>query len=258
MTMIMSNRNRLASNRLFGIDVSHHNGIIDWNKVKNAGVNFVFIKASEGLTLGDDQYATNIARARALGIPAGAYHFFIPTSSVSQQVTNFCNQVGSLKSGDLPPVLDAEVPSRWITAPDEAAHMQAAWLTMTVDQRVAKIVEWMDGVEKQLGVTPILYASSSFVRDILGGSPKLKKYLLWVAHYKVAAPTVPAPYSDWTFWQDSETGTVAGITGNVDTDWFNGSAAQLNALKKTVLPFSTRVANGVRGFFRAIFGWLFS
>ncbi len=192
MTMIMS-KSRLAANRLFGIDVSHHNGTIDWSKVKKAGVNFVYIKASEGLTLGDDQYATNIAGARAQSIPPGAYHFFIPTSSVAQQVTNFCSKVGSLQAGDLPPVLDAEVPSRWITAPAEAAQMHAVWLGMTVDQRVAKIVEWMDGVEKQLGVTPILYASSSFVRDILGGSPKLNKYLLWVAHYKVAAPTVPAP-----------------------------------------------------------------
>lgn len=255
MTMIMSNR-RLAANKLFGIDVSHHNGTIDWSKVKKAGVNFVYIKASEGLTLGDDQYATNIAGARAQSIPPGAYHFFIPTSSVAQQVTNFCNKVGSLQAGDLPPVLDAEVPSRWITAPAEAAQMHAAWLGMTVDQRVAKIVEWMDGVEKQLGVTPILYASSSFVRDTLGGSPKLNKYLLWVAHYKVAAPTVPAPYTTWTFWQDSETGTVSGITGNVDTDWFNGTAADLNALK-TVLPVATRIAKGVRSFFRTIFGWMF-
>ncbi|HEY9733298.1 MAG TPA: GH25 family lysozyme [Drouetiella sp.] len=255
--MTTSRTKNLTANRLFGIDVSHHNGTIDWNKVKAAGVNFVFIKASEGLTLGDDQYATNIAKARALGIPAGAYHFFIPTSSVSQQVTNFCNQVGRLQPGDLPPVLDVEVPSRWVTAPEEAAQMHTAWLAMTVDRRVAKVIEWMDGVEKQLGVTPILYASSNFVRDTLGGSPKLKKYRLWVANYKVSVPTIPAPFTDWAFWQDSETGTVSGITGNVDTDWFNGTAAQLNALKKTVLPFGARVTHRIRGIFRFFFGWMF-
>lgn len=253
----MSTRHQLASSRLFGIDVSHHNGVIDWNKVKNAGVNFVFIKASEGLTLGDDQYATNITRARALGLPTGAYHFFIPTSSVAQQVTNFCNQVGSLKAGDLPPVLDAEVPSRWITNPELAEQVHAAWHAMTVDQRIAKIEEWMDGVEKKLGVTPILYASSSFIRDTLGGSAKLKRWKPWIAHYKVAAPTVPAPYTDWLFWQDSETGTVAGITGNVDTDWFNGTTAQLNALRIPGFGFRSRFANGVRNFFRSIFGWMF-
>lgn len=245
-----------AANRLFGIDVSHHNGTIDWNKVKAAGVNFVFIKASEGLTLGDDQFATNVARARSLGIPAGAYHFFIPTSSVAQQVTNFCNQVGSLQPGDLPPVLDAEVPSRWVTDPTAAADMHVAWQPMTVDQRVAKIIEWMDGVEKRLGVRPILYASTSFVRDTLGGSSKLLKYRLWLANY-APSPTVPAPYSTWDFWQDSETGTIAGITGKVDTDWFNGTVTQLNALRTTVLPFKIRVTNRVRGFFRAMFGWMF-
>lgn len=246
-----------TSARLFGIDVSHHNGKIDWNRVKKAGVQFVFIKASEGLTLGDDEYANNTKQARALGIPPGPYHFFIPTSSVAQQVKNFCNAVGSLQPGDLPPVLDVEVPSRWITSPTEAAQMQAVWLGLTVEQRVARVIEWMDGVEKQLGVTPILYASSKFVGDILGSSPKLKKYLLWVAHYKVAAPTVPAPYTKWTFWQDSETGTVDGITGNVDTDWFNGTIAELTALTKTVLPFQTRVANTVRSWFRNVFGWMF-
>lgn len=253
--MIMGKK-RLAGTKLFGIDVSHHNGVIDWKKVKDAGVNFVFIKASEGMTLGDNKFATNIAQARAQGIPAGAYHFFIPTSSVAEQVKNFCNQVGTLRAGDLPPVLDVEVPSRWITAPTEAAQVHAVWLRLTVEERVRRVVEWMDGVEKQLGVTPILYASSKFVGDILGNSPKLAKYPLWVAHYKVAAPTVPAPYTTWTFWQDSETGTVSGVSGKVDTDWFNGTAAELDALKKkTILPLE-RVANGIGNFFKTVFGWI--
>ena len=93
-------------NTLFGIDVSHHQGTIDWNKVKAAGVQFVFLKATEGETFVDKRYAINRAGAKAVGIPCGAYHFFRPKASLTAQIDNFVKTVAKLQPGDLPPVLD--------------------------------------------------------------------------------------------------------------------------------------------------------
>jgi lysozyme len=252
----MTNITRLAAVKIFGIDVSHHNGKIDWDKVKAAGVQFAYIKASEGITLGDDQYATNVAQARARGIPPGPYHFFIPADAVADQVKNFVSRVGtSQQPGDLPPVIDCETPANWL-AEDIAKH-NADWMAMTVDQRVDKIIAWATAIQKQYGVQPLIYASPSFITDVLGSSPRLKPYLLWIANYKVKAPTIPAPWTDYTFWQDSESGTVSGVSGGVDTDWYNGSLAQLKGLTKQVLPLQARVAHKVRGWFQTMFGWVF-
>ncbi|HEY9677244.1 MAG TPA: GH25 family lysozyme [Drouetiella sp.] len=255
MTMVMSKRG-LAASRLFGVDLSHYNGKVDWTKLKKSGISFAFFKASEGATLGDDQFAFNMAQARALKVPCGAYHFFIPATDVDSQVTNFCNQVGKMMPGDLAPVLDCEVPSKWITAPETAASSQVAWLALTVEQRVDKIVQWCDGVEKKLGVTPMLYASPSFISGTLGSSPRLKKYTLWIANYNVASPTIPAPFTTWAFWQDSETGTIDGVNGKVDHDYFNGTAAELDSMRYSALPLHARVAKTVGGWFNWAFGWI--
>ncbi|MBU6455879.1 MAG: glycoside hydrolase family 25 protein, partial [Cyanobacteria bacterium REEB67] len=98
---------------LNGVDISHFQGSVDFEKLKAAGIAFVFIKATEGGTLVDEKFAVYWKAAKAAGIPRGAYHFFRPKGSVQAQIANFVNTVGSLKVGDLPPVVDLEVPEDW-------------------------------------------------------------------------------------------------------------------------------------------------
>ncbi len=203
---------------LFGIDVSHHQGTIDWKKVKAAGVQYVFLKATEGATFVDKMYATNRAAAKAVGIPSGAYHFFRPKVAVQTQIDNFLKTVGSLKEGELPPVLDIEVPEDW--------------KGIAIEARVKMISDWLIAVENKLGVRPIVYINNPMTRDELGGALMLKGYKLWLAHYTTRpAPNVPAPWTNWTFWQYSETGVVDGVPSEAcDMNRFAGTTADLQAL----------------------------
>jgi lysozyme len=223
--MTKNAKTETAASHLFGIDVSHHQGVIDWAKVKAAGVNYCFMKASEGSTFKDKRFDFNWNQTKANGIIRGAYHFFRPNAPVSRQVDNLVAKVGKLEVGDLPPVLDAEVPS--------------SWTRFSVSKRVGMIEEWMVGVEEALGIKPILYLSPSFADDVLRNAAEMEKYVLWLAHYTSRSePRVPAPWSKssgWTFWQYSESGRLDGIgTNTVDLNRFKGSVEDL--MKLTVQP----------------------
>jgi lysozyme len=204
--------------KLTGIDVSNHQGLVDWNFVAQNGVQFAFIKATEGGTYQDLFYQKNMHGARAAGVPAGPYHFFRPKGPVALQVKNFLEVVGKSETGDLPPVLDLEVPNDW-------GHFK-------VDERVEMVREFITEIERALGRNPIIYMSASFSADILDEAEMLKDYPLWVAHHTTAPkPWVPKPWTFWTFWQHSDKGTINGINGSVDINWFNGTIKQFQKFR---------------------------
>lgn len=215
-------KNKIAgpATMLKGIDISHYDGQVDFAKIKAAGCEFVFIKATEGTDFVDAFFHTNWQGAKAAGIVRGAYHFFQPSVSVMKQADNFLKTVGLLEPGDLFPVIDAENPRLWkgIT-PRHAADL---------------VITWLELVEKQLGVPGIIYAGDSFVRDILGADARLAQSgrKLYLARYRKTIPPAPKPFADWAFWQFSQTGTWPGIKGAVDLDLFKGSRADLMALTK--------------------------
>ncbi|HYG61751.1 MAG TPA: glycoside hydrolase family 25 protein [Thermoanaerobaculia bacterium] len=193
-----------------GIDVSKYQGTIDWSQVATAGLSFVFMKASEGITSVDPELSANWSGARTAGLLRGAYHFYRPGDDPTQQAEHFLATV-QLGPGDLPPVLDVE------TADGVSA-----------DDIVQGVATWLDVVQKATGRTPIIYTSHGFWDSL--GSTHLGGYPLWIAEYGVSSPVVPAGWTRWTFWQYSDSGTVAGIQGAVDLDVFQGSLEELRAL----------------------------
>ncbi len=195
-----------------GIDVSHWQGTIDWERVADAGIGFVFIKATEGGDYTDPKFAANWAGAARAGIPRGAYHFFRPQTDAAAQAQHFLNTV-QLRAGDLPPVLDVEV-----TDGRSAAAIAAGVRT------------WLETVERATGRRPILYTRAGFWNQVGGG---FGVYPLWVAHYGVSEPAIPSGWSGWTFWQHSDAGRVDGIAADVDLNWFNGGLAELEAFVST-------------------------
>jgi lysozyme len=210
-----------AGGPLPGIDVSHWQGTIDWNAVAADGVEFAFIKATEGGDYTDPRFAANWAGAQRAGVVRGAYHFFRPQTDALAQAAHFLRTV-QLSPGDLPPVLDVEV-----TDGRSAAQIAAG------------VRAWLQEVERATGRRPILYTRASFWTGQMGGG--FGEYPLWVAHYGVSQPNIPAEWSGWTFWQHSDAGRVDGISGDVDLDWFNGGRAELDAFVSTgQLPESAR------------------
>ncbi|MCU1277479.1 MAG: putative rane protein, partial [bacterium] len=194
-----------------GVDVSHYDGTIDWAKVHGAGIAFAFMKATENTTFVDPTYAANFKNARANGVIAGAYHFFRPAADATAQADFFVQTAGVPAAGDLPLTIDLE-------ATDNVAGATVASSAITFLQRV----------EQKTGRKPIVYTSASFLSSI-GNPSTFGAYTLWVANWQVSCPKIPSPaWSDWLFWQDSSTGTIAGIPATaVDTNQFNGTLGDL-------------------------------
>lgn len=96
------------------------------------------------------------------------------------------------------------------------------------------IQNWLNAVEQTVGTKPVIYTRQNFIEGLLGdGIQELADYPLWIAHYDVQQPTLPASWSSWSFWQYTEKGAVRGIIGNVDRNKFNGSLNDLKALAKS-------------------------
>ena len=96
---------------------------------------------------------------------------------------------------------------------------------------------WLTKIEAAIKVRPIVY-TAAFMSDVIGTN--FDSYTLWVANYATSCPTMPSGWTDWHFWQNADNGSVAGITGNVDTDFFNGPIAQLQTL-------TIKAASGLHG-----------
>jgi lysozyme len=204
-----------------GIDVSHHNGPVDWGAAARSGLAFAYAKATEGATVIDDRFAVNWAAIRDAGLFRGAYHFFHPATPVEQQADHFVSTVGQLAPGDLPPMLDLEETSQ---SNDEWPHIEPA-------RRVPLALQWLERVEQALGRKPVVYTRRGFVRATLGEAGRLVEHPVWIAHYTLAPkPAVPPGWAKWTLWQYTDSGRVAGITSNVDKNRFNGSLGELRVL----------------------------
>ena len=212
---------------LFGMDVSHFQGEIDWDQVKQnePGISFAFLKATEGINLVDANFEKNWTGARQRGILRGACHFFKSGKDARAQADIFINTVKTLEANDLPPWLDLEY--------DRFSELDEG----TLDNYIDNVFTWLEEVEKELGVKPIIYAGPDFARDYLTDK-KFSGYALVVADYDTvsAAPKMWGAWEGktWTFWQYSHDGKVKGITDPVNLAKFNGSAQELvNFVKNT-------------------------
>lgn len=197
-----------------GIDVSYYQPNIDWTKVRADGVRFAFIRVSDGLGTVDTKFATHWAGSRAAGIKHGAYQFFRPSQDPIAQANLLLSKIGTPEPDDLPPVIDVEADGG-----------------LTPAQVAAKVKLWVDHVSAATGQTPIIYTGFYFWRDQVGAPAFAASYPLWHAQYTSAAcPNIPAPWSNWAFWQYTDSGTIDGISGPVDTNRFNGTFEELMAL----------------------------
>jgi lysozyme len=193
-----------------GIDVSHFQGVVDWRQVAQAGMSFAFAKATEGITYVDPQFATNWAGIQAAGLLRGAYHFFEANDDATAQAQHFLATV-QLAPGDLPPVLDIETTA--------GVSNEQIW---------SGVSTWLQIVEQETGRQPILYTAPGFW-NAHAPDLALARYPLWLADY-AAQPVLPHGWTSWLFWQHSQSGSVAGVTGAVDLDLFSGTLQQLHEL----------------------------
>lgn len=191
-----------------GIDVSYYQGDITWSRVRRAGVQFAFIRVSDGATIMDSKFAANWKGSRNAGVLRGAYQFFRPEEDAIEQANVLVRALRTHGRGELPPVIDIEVTSG-----------------LPLASVVAAARVWIEHVRSQLGVEPIVYTNYGLFR--WGGAEPLAKQPLWLAHYTTQCPSIPPPWRQWTFWQYTENGRVDGIDGAVDLDVFDGPPDEL-------------------------------
>lgn len=209
---------------LEGVDVSHSNAVIDWPRVKAAGISFAFVKTTEGLHFVDPKWTTNVAGCRAAGIVPGQYHFYRHDVDPEAQAAFFLQTLGKHEPGDLPPAIDVESPG------DGSGPI--SYPATEVVHRVGIVV---DAIQRELRISPMIYTYPSVWADVAGNSNAFVETCpLWIASY-AATPRLPGGWTDYAVWQYTDHGRVDGIATIVDRDRLSGDAAQLDALRARTL-----------------------
>lgn len=217
----------MGGRTLSGIDVSNHQGHVDWDRVAGSGVRFAFVKASED-DWGEDDFfdrwfPRNWSEAGRVGLTRGLYHFARPSkSSPAESVTvvqRALERVGGLGPSDLV-ALDIEdelVRDNPATPQNEADLLQ--W-----------VAEWVGEAQRVFGRPIILYSGHWYMEPHNLEHPGLGHCPLWLASYQDQPPPAPSGWDRLTFWQYTAHGHTPGVDGDCDRNLFFGSEADLRAL----------------------------
>lgn len=197
---------------VLGVDVSEHQGTIDWQAVKNAGMDFVILRVgyrgmTEGLLNVDATFEQNYQGAVDAGLKVGVYFFSqAVTEKEAQQEADFVLETLNGRELSYPVVFDWEtpIPSEELPAEDLRAY------NMSGEEVTSFAKAFCQRIEKK-GYTACVYTNKHMAYNSFN-LEELKEYALWYAEYQPA----PSLYYDFRIWQYSASGTVPGIEGNVD------------------------------------------
>jgi lysozyme len=201
---------------IHGIDVSKYQGDIDWSAVKASGVQFVWIKATEGGDHADEKFTANWTGAKMAGVPHGAYHFVYWCRPPNEEVSWFEQNV-PVEDDALPPVLDVEA-----TPTSQTCHRHLERESAIADMRVM-----LEEMERHYHRRPVIYTSVDFFEAILSDGA-FSDYPIWVRSTK-HHPAVRYGSRKWNFWQYQSDGATPGIIGHVDQNAFYGNYDQWQA-----------------------------
>ena len=185
-----------------GIDISAHNGVVDFDKVASVGMDFVILKATEGATFKDKNFPTNYRKARKAGLKVGAYHFFRFDVGGYMQALNLMHSIKGRRL-ELPVVIDVE---EWSNPRDHTTH--------DILTRLQTMINTLEAH----GYHVMLYSNKDGFEKFF--SQQFAHYPLWLCSF-TGAPEA----GTMRLWQFSHVGRVSGVDGKVDINTFNGSAA---------------------------------
>ncbi len=193
---------------VWGIDISHYQGKVNWGIVRKSKPAFVIMKATEGNSFKDKRFDENYNEVRKTRIPLSAYHYFSYNSSAEKQAKWFIQNV-MLEAGDLPPVLDLEIKRNGNFTEDDLKNVRI----------------WIETIGKHYQCKPIVYVKSDFYNKYLKN--QMLDCYLWIGDYENEPVGI-----NWTLWQHSERWKIKGINGYCDRNVFNG---KLDNFKKILL-----------------------
>lgn len=187
-----------------GIDVSHHQGKIDW---KTIGLTlgkdkFVYVKCTEGATYADPTYAANAKRAKKAGFHIGGYHYFRMTSTPQKQFDNFKAALKVI-GPDIIPMVDVETTDGY---------------SVKATQKALK--QFLNLIEKEYGVKPMIYGTNNSYNKIC--APAFNHYPLYIGRYGDNAPVIKGK-GTYTIWQYSDKTLLPGCSKPIDLCRFHSS-----------------------------------
>ncbi|WP_320782110.1 lysozyme [Streptomyces sp. CRN 30] len=200
-----------------GVDVSSHQGVVDWPTLWNSGVKWAYVKATEGTSYTNPEYGRQYGGSYDVGMVRGAYHFGTPdTAGGAAQADWFVDHGGAWAEGGrtLPGVLDIE----W-------NPYGSSCYGRTPGQLVSWIRDFVDRYKARTGRAAVIYTSTSWWKQCTGDSDAFGANPLWIARYASTPGTLPAGWTKHTMWQYTSTGPTVG-----DHDRFNGTLDQLTEL----------------------------
>jgi lysozyme len=198
----------------YGVDISRWNGEFSGEIDRIPKLSFAISKATEGVTLRDDQFQTNRRLLRARGIAQGGYHVFRQDDDPVAQAEFYLATVGSIAADDISPVVDVEDASLAPQSLTDPVPLQMNVLLM------------LKTLESRTGRSPILYTNFAFARQYLG-NVAFSHYRLWLAEYTAEKPEVPDVWrsAGYFIWQKSASYKVG--SSEFDLDVFRGSRTEL-------------------------------
>jgi len=206
-----------------GIDVSHHQGAINWTSVRNASIQFAYIKSTEGTSYKDPRFNANYVAAYNAGVIRGAYHFALPDRSSGAVQANYLASNGGAWSAD----------SRTLPAALDIEHNPYGAMCYGLSQASMRtwVSDFLSTYRARTGRYAVIYTTTSWWTSCTGNwSGPWANHPLWLARWASAPGTLPAGAPFWSFWQYTSTGAVSGVPGNVDRNHFNGARDRLIAL----------------------------
>lgn len=201
-------------NCVLGLDCSKYQQNITWNQAKAAGIQFAFVKITEGTTYHEDSLYNVKARvlsAQQNGIKIGYYHFArpgdvsVPEDDAKAEAQNVLGHIGFLPVANLPLAFDIEAYASTVVWDNKIDHMN-------------RFITTFIQILKQHNISVIIYSYKSFLDT--NASPNFGSYPLWIAAYlnnpEISLPVVPNGWNNWKIWQFTEQGQISGYSGNID------------------------------------------
>lgn len=200
-----------------GVDVSEYQGEIDWDKIKSQGIDFAFIKATEGSTSKDNYFDTNFSKLKQMeDMLVGCYHFFSFETKGEEQAQNYINVVGNVENDNslIIPIVDIEYYSYY-----KKAKPSKEWV-------LEELQNLLNKMEEEYRLKPIIYTTMEFYNDYIKGN--FEEYDLWIRDI-VFNPSLNLENRKWEFWQYTGKGRLDGYKGEekfIDLNVFNGSKSE--------------------------------
>jgi lysozyme len=231
-TGMQANANN-TTHSLLGVDVSSYQGYVTWSSVYGDGVRFAFARASEGTASNDSDFGGNMSRGKGAGVKMGGYHFAYPAEGCpSVQASHFWSRAGGYITADgksVMPMVDCEE----FTGVGCSEGSYTTWYN-----------DWSADLKTHTSLTlrPVIYVSACNASHLSTGISGLGA---WIADYNGENLYTGNPWTTccgdcrwgstscnnntWTYWQVSSSGSISGISGNVDLDAYNGTLSELTS-----------------------------